>query len=231
MIMLWWKPVVVALLSIGSMKVIVKKNQDKVDAFIMGIVRDIGRHKAKQRRHGNGKNNKHGLIMYLLKQDNPLEDLYYLQKQGENDYDHEQEDESNLPLYTNEELLEMGDGLDDRPILISIFGRVYNVSQGNKFYGPGGPYHAFAGHDITYSLSTGCRSDECISLTSEDLTEKERLEGKRWLSFFHWHDKYPLVGKLESDFLELLMKDLMDENDKPSSAGDLKPPIFQTTMN
>jgi predicted heme/steroid binding protein len=212
---MWWKPLVAALLSIGSVKVLVKKNQDKVDRFIMSIVRDIGRHKAKQRRHQNSK----GIMVYLLKQDDPLEDLQSL-------LDVEQEDESNLPTYTHEELLEMGDGLDDRPILISIFGRVYDVSASSKFYGEGGPYHSFAGHDITYSLSTGCRSDECVATSGDDnLTEKEQLEGKRWLSFFHLHDKYPLVGKLESDYLELLMKDLIDE-DMMSSEDELKPPIF-----
>jgi predicted heme/steroid binding protein len=211
---MWWKPVVVALLSIGSVKILIQKNKDKVDAVIMGMVRDIGRHKAKKRRQ---QDSKHGLMTYLLKQDDPLEDLY--QKE-------EQEDESNLPTYTHEELLEMGDGLDERPILISIFGRVYDVSQGDKFYGPGGPYHGFAGHDITYSLSTGCRSEECIETSGDELTEKEQLEGKRWLSFFHWHDKYPLVGKLESDYLELLMKDLIDENENIATE-DLKAPIFK----
>jgi predicted heme/steroid binding protein len=201
------------------MKVLVKKNQDQVDAFIMGLVRDIGRYKAKQRR--NQKDNSKGLmLMYLLKQDDPLEDLYLSSEHGV-----EQEDESNLPTYTHEELLEMGDGLDDNPILISIFGRVYDVSLGSKFYGPEGPYHAFAGHDITYSLSTGCRTEECIATSGDELTTKEQLEGKRWLSFFHWHDKYPLVGKLESDYLELLMKDLIDEENM--SPDDLKPPIFK----
>jgi len=140
----------------------------------------------------------------------------------------EDEDESNLPTYTASELAEFGDGLEGRPILISIFGRVYDVSAGAKFYGPEGHYHNFAGNDVTYSLSTGCRTDDCLLMTAEGLDDKLLNEGKRWLSFFHLHDKYPLVGKLESDYLEILMSDLVDESLLKNEEGrPLKPPIFQ----
>jgi hypothetical protein len=83
----------------------------------------------------------------------------------------------------------------------------------------------FAGHDVTYSLSTGCRTEECVEMSANDLTEKELDEGKRWLSFFHLHDKYPLVGKLEGDHLEIIDK-LVDESIKNEHGEKIKPPIL-----
>merc|ERR1712176_1292266 len=151
-----------------------------------GIVRDVGRYEAKRRRMGS---NSKGITLMstLLHKDDPMEDLELLSA--------DDEDES------------------DRPILIGIFGRVYDVSEGDKFYGEGGPYEAFAGNDVTYSLSTGCRTEECIKKDSDALEDRMLDEGKRWLSFFHLHDKYPLVGKLEGDYLETLMEDLLVQDE------------------
>jgi predicted heme/steroid binding protein len=158
-----------------------------------------------------------------MKKDDPMEDLKVKSP--------EEEDESNLPTYTASELLEFGDGLDGRPILISIFGRVYDVSKGKRFYGQGGAYSQFAGHDVTYSLSTGCRTQECVEMSAKGLEEKEMNEGKRWLSFFHLHDKYPLVGKMEKDYVEILLSDLLvsDEAivDEDGATKQKKPPILQ----
>lgn len=210
-----WKVLFAALAGAGSIHAALRFNKESLDRFIMGIVRDLGRHKARKRRYQNSK----GLITTLLHRDDPMEDLLLSTGEGE--------DESDLPTYTATELAEFGDGHDGRPILISIFGRVYDVSAGSKFYGPGGPYENFAGHDVTYSLSTGCRTSDCLELTVDGLDDKLLNEGKRWLSFFHLHDKYPLVGKLESDYLEILMKDLVDESLLNDAKGQpLKPPIF-----
>jgi predicted heme/steroid binding protein len=209
-----WTLLIAAVASIGSIHAAIKLNQAKFDRFVMAIVRDVGRHKARQRRFNNSK----GLMVTLLRQDDPMDDLLLTA---------EDEDESNLPTYTKAELLEFGDGLEGRPILISIFGRVYDVSAGSKFYGADGPYSSFSGHDVTYSLSTGCRTSECMEMSAVGLDEKLLSEGKRWLSFFHLHDKYPLVGKLESDYLDILMSDLVDEGIANGDGKPLKPPIFQ----
>ena len=200
----------------GTIHITIKMNQQKFDRFVMGIVRDIGRHKARQRRFSNSQ----GLIVTLLHQDNPLEDLLL---------GAEEEDELNIPTYTRSELYEFGNGSDGKPILISLFGRVYDVSAGKKFYGPGGPYENFGGHDVTYSLSSGCRSDDCLFMSVEDLDDKLLKEGKRWLSFFHLHDKYPLVGKLDTDYLEILMSELVDESMKDANGGKPLNPIFQSS--
>ncbi len=91
------------------------------------------------------------------------------------------ENDNNVDLgaYTEDELYDFGDGLEGRPILLALFGRVYEVSAGEKYYGPNGNYHIFAGNDVTYSLSTGCRTHSCIGRSAKDSTEDQRDEGKR----------------------------------------------------
>lgn len=212
--------------TVGTLHAAIKLNQAKFDRFVMGIVRDVGRYKARKRRFSNNHNSK-GLVMTLFHQDDPMEDLLLTTA--------EDEDESNLATYTKAELFEFGDGVDARPILISLFGRIYDVSAGAKFYGPGKPYADFAGRDVTYSLCTACRTPDCMDMTAEGLDDKLLSEGKRWLSFFHLHDKYPLVGKLESDHLADLMKKMVEETlEKAATAArsivggkPLQPPIFR----
>lgn len=203
-----WAWVAALAAGVGVLHTTIKMNERKIDLFFMGVFRDLGRHKARKRRFDNSK----GLMVFLLKQDDPTEDLLL----GAED----DEDDSNQPVFTKDELLEFGDGLDGRPLLLSIFGRVYDVSAGAKFYGPNGMYPNFAGHDVTYSLSTGCRTDDCLDKNSEGLDDRLLKEGKRWLSFFHLHDKYPLKGRLEdSDFLAMLMSELVDKTIAMSKDG------------
>lgn len=210
---LLWKSLLGIVAAAGALHAGIKLNQDKFDRFVMGIVRDIGRYKARKRRFGSDTS----LMVTLLHKDNPLDDLLLQQDNAM--------DETNLPVYTKDELLEFGDGSEEKPILIAIFGRVYDVSAGKRFYGEDGPYGDFAGHDVTYSLCTGCRKAECLEESVEAVKDDALLqEGKRWLSFFHLHDKYPLVGKLEeANYLEELMKELINEELSKEQDGTEKP--------
>ncbi|KAJ2779741.1 Dihydrodipicolinate synthase [Coemansia javaensis] len=45
-------------------------------------------------------------------------------------------------------------GADNGPVLIALDGRVYDVSAGRSFYGPGGPYSVFAGRDASRLMAT-----------------------------------------------------------------------------
>ncbi|GFG30271.1 hypothetical protein Cfor_08572, partial [Coptotermes formosanus] len=46
-----------------------------------------------------------------------------------------------------------GTGPDGR-ILVAVNGKVFDVTKGKRFYGPGGPYSAFGGRDASRGLAT-----------------------------------------------------------------------------
>lgn len=217
----WLKPIIWAVTSVGVLQAVIHGNRPRIDRFFMGVFRDLGRFKAKKRRYANSK----GLMLKtLLRQDDPLEDLLLLDEDAKNN------NNNDLATYTPDELAEFGDGLDGRPILLSLFGRVYDVSAGEKFYGPNGQYHMFAGNDVTYSLSTGCKTPSCIGKDTEELSEQDLNEGKRWLSFFHLHDKYPLVGTMETDHVQILLDELILQQQAADGEGGSSnnlPPILQ----
>lgn len=194
----------------------------------MGFFRDLARIKARKRRmknsmavsssHGNEGLTKSDLKMLFFKQEDedPLKDVeihFDIDEDGQvkvRRNDNGSDDSSayaNLAEYTREELYELGNGVNEEGvILLSLYGRVYDVSEGWKFYGEGGKYNKFAGRDVTRALSTGCMVDSCLgsieSSTSNDvdnfeLSPKTIAEGKKWVSFFETHDSYKLVGILK----------------------------------
>lgn len=82
-------------------------------------------------------------------------------------------------------------GTNDKPVYLAVKGKVYDVTPGRNFYGPGGPYENFAGRDATRGLA--CQSfdeemltkdldgplDKCDDLTADQL---ENLSG--WVERF-----------------------------------------------
>lgn len=43
-----------------------------------------------------------------------------------------------------------------KPVYVSVKGDVFDVTQGRRIYGPGGPYDFFAGRDASRAYTTGC---------------------------------------------------------------------------
>lgn len=65
------------------------------------------------------------------------------------------------PLYLTTEELAAFDGTDPtRPIYLAINGTIYDVSSNARTYGPGGPYHFFAGTDASRAYVTGCFAED-----------------------------------------------------------------------
>lgn len=81
---------------------------------------------------------------------------------------------------------------------LAVKGRVYDVSAGKSFYGPGGPYENFAGRDASRGLAKGRFDDEMITEdgidTLEDLEESEKRALDEWVG--HFEGKYTVVGEL-----------------------------------
>ncbi|KXT18480.1 hypothetical protein AC579_2260 [Pseudocercospora musae] len=70
------------------------------------------------------------------------------------------------PIILTEAQLLAYDGSDESlPIYLAVNGTVYDVTggSGRRIYGPGGPYHVFAGHDAARAYITGCFKDDSVA--------------------------------------------------------------------
>ncbi|KYK54492.1 membrane-associated progesterone receptor component 1 [Drechmeria coniospora] len=104
--------------------------------------------------------------------------------------------------YTPRTLLPFN-GENDGPVYFAVRGRVFDVSRGRNFYGPGGPYSNFAGRDASRGLACGSFDEEMLTkdldgpldpLDGLGRDELEALQG--WEERFL--EKYDVVGKLVS---------------------------------
>jgi membrane-associated progesterone receptor component len=98
------------------------------------------------------------------------------------------------------ELLEF-DGTDGKPIYFCVRGKVFDVSAGRNFYGPGGPYSNFAGRDASRGLAKGSFDESMLTVDTDgpldnlsDLTPDALDTLRGWEERFM--DKYLVVGKL-----------------------------------
>jgi len=197
--------------------------KDNINVFLMGFFRDLARIKANKRKQAsNAVTVRDGETIttwdILFGRDDPLAGIDFIEEECNGNDCSERESEASYPTFTAQELEEFGSGVDGSPIYLSVFGRVYDVSKGAKFYGPDASYSMFAGKDVTRALCLGCKQPECLIRSTEGLTEDQINEGKRWLSFFHLHDKYSFVGKMESLDSEAWLDTLIE--DAISKKGD-----------
>ena len=87
-------------------------------------------------------------------------------------------------------------------IWLSIFGHVFDVSEGAQFYGPGKGYGVFAGRDASKAYVTGEFKGEGLTDDVSELTPEQMLEVRRWQKFYHDHAKYTYRGKLHGRFYD-----------------------------
>ena len=92
-------------------------------------------------------------------------------------------------------------GTNGQPVYLAVRGRVFDVTSGRNFYGPGGPYQNFAGRDASRGLASGSFDEDMLTkdlqgpldtLTDLGPEELEALRG--WEDRFN--EKYLVVGKL-----------------------------------
>jgi predicted heme/steroid binding protein len=87
-----------------------------------------------------------------------------------------------------------------KPYWLAIMGRVYDVSKGDRHYGPNGGYGFFTGCDGTKAFISGDFTDEGLTDDVSELTPLQLLEVDNWVKFY---DKdYTLVGKLIARFYD-----------------------------
>ncbi|KNG84980.1 DNA damage response protein (Dap1) [Aspergillus nomiae NRRL 13137] len=105
--------------------------------------------------------------------------------------------------FTPATLLEFN-GVDGKPVYLAVRGRVFDVSPGRNFYGPGGPYENFAGRDASRGLA--CQSFDEEMLTKDlkaPLDDLKGLDADAMENLQSWEErfleKYLVVGKLVAE--------------------------------
>ncbi|XP_009363414.1 probable steroid-binding protein 3 [Pyrus x bretschneideri] len=98
--------------------------------------------------------------------------------------------------FTAQQLIQYNGTDPSKPIYVALKGRVFDVTDGKSFYGPGGPYEMFAGKDASRALAKMSKNDEDITASLEGLTEKEIGVLADWEKKFE--AKYPVVGRVAS---------------------------------
>jgi membrane-associated progesterone receptor component len=94
-------------------------------------------------------------------------------------------------------------GENGAAVYMGVRGKVFDVSNGRNFYGPGGPYENFAGRDASRGLACGSFDEEMLTKDLEgelddlsDLGEEEMEALRGWEERFL--EKYLVVGRLVS---------------------------------
>lgn len=123
-------------------------------------------------------------------------------KEGEN----EEEEEDPPRNFTVAQLAKFDGKKDektgeDTPVYLSVHGTVFDVSDGRNFYGPDGPYEAFAGHECGVALAKmsfeTTHLDDLAGCETLNVGEKTELEG--WIEKFTYYRNYPIKGRLVPD--------------------------------
>ena len=104
-----------------------------------------------------------------------------------------------LKAHRGEEDEPVPQGRVHAPVYMAVNGRVLDVSYGgHASYGPGGPYHLFAGIDASRALAKMSFKDEDVAGSSDlsDLTEEQMAVLADWEKRFVEKSLYPVVGLL-----------------------------------
>ena len=110
-------------------------------------------------------------------------------------------DENNVRLLTKEELAKHGFNGPNKPLLLAVMGRVYNVEKGkDHYYGPNGGYNFFSGKDGTRAFVTGEFNEEGLIDDIRDLKPAEINELQTWIDFYN--KDYTFYGKVIGAFYD-----------------------------
>lgn len=141
----------------------------------------------------------------------------------------EEEEEPDPPRNFTTKQLKYFNGENDertgeaKAIYLSLNGIVFDVSDGRNFYGPDGPYAAFAGRECGVALAKMSFDTEHLDDLKgcKDLNYGEKDELENWINKFTYHRRYPVKGRLVADdYLESLTERTLTKEDLEENKGD-----------
>jgi hypothetical protein len=110
---------------------------------------------------------------------------------------------SGVRLYTTEDLKRVADERRSTLLLLTVVGKVYNVTTGRKYYGVGEGYEGFAaGHDASRAFVDTALfgRDSVDDLANLTLSECKGVE--HWANFYAKHDEYTFAGLHVGSFFD-----------------------------
>lgn len=100
-------------------------------------------------------------------------------------------------------LLAKYNGKDHPKIFIAVKKRVFDVSQGAAFYGPGGPYENFAGRDASRGLALNSFDPAVLTPLDQPIDDLKNLSKLEQESLEQWDEhfenRYKVVGSLHEN--------------------------------
>jgi len=83
-----------------------------------------------------------------------------------------------------------------KPLIVGIKGKLYDVTSGSDFYGPGGPYNLFTGIDASRALAKMSFKPEDLEGEIDDLSQSEKD------ILFDWEQKFKMKYKYVGDIVD-----------------------------
>lgn len=121
---------------------------------------------------------------------------------------------------TYQELRQYDGRNEEGRVCVAVNGKVFDVTKGKIFYGPGGPYASFAGRDATRGLATFS-----VEVPSDDYDDLSDLNSMQMDSVREWEiqfqEKYHYVGRLLKPGEE--PTDYSDEEDTSQDQSTVEP--------
>lgn len=107
------------------------------------------------------------------------------------------------------------------PILVSVLGRIYDVSAARDLWGPDGAYALFSGRDCTFNLAVMEFWPNTLNYFGHEFTDKEKESLASWIAYFD--DRYGCpVGELADYQHVVRVTDLPETDWVPFSSSRKK---------